>query len=356
MATYRAISTGVASALARWEVWNGSAWVAASTLPQVGDDVYTNGFTVTLDINFFASSYRNGPLGIGVNANGTFILNAGVNIVGDIIPTSVRCMTTNGAGNCSVVGNVYNGNGVYSTHGIQTETSNLTVIGNCVSVGGASPNGASDTYWLSFTSNAILCNTGTVRIIGDVYAIAISATVCVRSIIANAIVVEGIAYGGPSVTMRGCMGCQVNELRGNNENCVVTTKFVMPTTNQPVWVNCKAKAGANVQIEIYDQNNQPVLCNPLYAQGQASPVDVRLGTSYANGALTGTCAVPPVGAVSLGVPVDNGVGVMATASVLASDLLTEISNSNLPLAERLRNVSTVQTTGSQLNAIKVSCD
>lgn len=351
MATYKAISTGVASALARWEVWNGTAWVAASVLPQVGDDVYANGFTVTLDVDFYASSYRNGPLGIGVNANGTFILKAGVNIFGDIIPTAVRCITTNGAGNCFVVGNVYNGIGDRSAHGIQTETSNLTVIGDCISLGGASPNPSSDSYWLSFTSNAIFCNTGTALVIGDVYAIATSATVCVRSVTFKAVVVDGIAYGGPSLAMRACMGCEVRELRGNNENCIVTSKFVMPTTNQPVWVNCKAKTGANVQIEIYDELGNAVLCNPISAQGQASPADVRLGTSYANGALTGTCAIPPAASVALNVPVDNTVGSLATAAVVAADLLNEIASSSDPLAERLRNVATAQITAAQIAAI-----
>jgi hypothetical protein len=39
---------------------------------------------------------------------------------------------------------------------------------------------------------------------------------------------------------------------------------------------------------------------------------------------------------------------------LASDLLNEISSSSNPLAERLRNVSTVQTTGAQISALTIS--
>jgi hypothetical protein len=42
--------------------------------------------------------------------------------------------------------------------------------------------------------------------------------------------------------------------------------------------------------------------------GQAVPSDVRSGTVYASGNLTGTCAVPAAGSVSLGVPVGSGFG------------------------------------------------
>ena len=48
MATYKAISNGNADTLAIWEIWDGSAWVAASVLPGASDDVYTNNNIVTI--------------------------------------------------------------------------------------------------------------------------------------------------------------------------------------------------------------------------------------------------------------------------------------------------------------------
>ena len=39
MAIYKAISNGNADTLGIWETWNGSAWVAASVLPGINDDV-----------------------------------------------------------------------------------------------------------------------------------------------------------------------------------------------------------------------------------------------------------------------------------------------------------------------------
>ena len=48
MSYYKAIANGNADTLAIWETWNGSAWVAAGSLPSTSDDVYTNGYVVTI--------------------------------------------------------------------------------------------------------------------------------------------------------------------------------------------------------------------------------------------------------------------------------------------------------------------
>ena len=66
--------------------------------------------------------------------------------------------------------------------------------------------------------------------------------------------------------------------------------------------------------------------------------------------LTGTCAVPPAAAVSIGVPVDNTVG---TGYLNATDIwnvpLASITTPN-SIGERLKDASTVQSTGAQLAA------
>jgi hypothetical protein len=81
--------------------------------------------------------------------------------------------------------------------------------------------------------------------------------------------------------------------------------------------------------------------------GNPAVTDVRSGVTYASGALTGTCAVPPAAATSLGVPVDNTVG---TASLTPQDWFDAIASSPDPVAERLRNVSTVAITAATVAA------
>lgn len=68
--------------------------------------------------------------------------------------------------------------------------------------------------------------------------------------------------------------------------------------------------------------------------GNPAASDVRSGTAYGGGSLTGTLAVPSAGSVALGVPTDNTVGtaVLTSANVqaaLTSQGLTTARASNL---------------------------
>jgi hypothetical protein len=76
---------------------------------------------------------------------------------------------------------------------------------------------------------------------------------------------------------------------------------------------------ANMSIRFQDTNNaNRFMYTSAQSTGQATESNVRLGIIYGpNNDYTGTCAVPPAAAVSLGVPVDNTVG---TAELTASDM------------------------------------
>ena len=73
--------------------------------------------------------------------------------------------------------------------------------------------------------------------------------------------------------------------------------------------------------------------------------NVRAGVTYNNGNRTGTLAVPIPSNVRKGVSTDNTVG---TAELTAADILNAIQTSTIPVAERLRNIATVQLTGDQI--------
>lgn len=99
-----------------------------------------------------------------------------------------------------------------------------------------------------------------------------------------------------------------------------------------------------------ENNNNKILYSPGTALGNPATTDVRDGISYANGALTGTLVVPSPANVRRGVPTDNTVG---TADLTAQDLLDAIAASSDPVAVRLRNCATVDTTGDQIAAVVV---
>ena len=88
----------------------------------------------------------------------------------------------------------------------------------------------------------------------------------------------------------------------------------------------------------------------LYSAGVAlgNPLeeDVRDGVDYgASLEFTGSLAVPSSDNVRKGVAIDNTIG---TADLTAEDFLDAIATSTNDIAIRLRNVSTVQTTGDQI--------
>jgi hypothetical protein len=78
--------------------------------------------------------------------------------------------------------------------------------------------------------------------------------------------------------------------------------------------------------------------------------DVRLNTTYYDGLKTGSLNVPDPSNVRNGVPTDNTVG---TADLTAQDFFDAIATSSDPVAIRLRNVATVETTGDQISAFNV---
>jgi hypothetical protein len=80
--------------------------------------------------------------------------------------------------------------------------------------------------------------------------------------------------------------------------------------------------------------------------GNPAEDDVRDGVDYGPALeLTGTLAIPTPDNVRKGVPTDNTIG---TAELTVDDFLNELGITTEPLGIRLRNVATVQTTGSQL--------
>jgi len=66
--------------------------------------------------------------------------------------------------------------------------------------------------------------------------------------------------------------------------------------------------------------------SPGAALGNPAVTDVRNGTTYASGALTGTLKVPPASSVAVGVPVDNTTG---TAIISVTDMGALLASYNV---------------------------
>jgi hypothetical protein len=74
--------------------------------------------------------------------------------------------------------------------------------------------------------------------------------------------------------------------------------------------------------------------------GQAAITDVRFGTSYASGALTGVAYIPSASSVAFGVPVDNTTG---TATLTAADVRAALGMASANLDTQLAAIPTAVT-------------
>jgi hypothetical protein len=92
------------------------------------------------------------------------------------------------------------------------------------------------------------------------------------------------------------------------------------------------------------------LVSPATLVDNLAVSDVRFGTTYALGTLTGTLRMPSANQVTFGIPVDNTFGnAVLTAASVWDYLISNITVEN-SIGMRLKNVSTPQITGEQLEA------
>jgi hypothetical protein len=359
MARYRAISTGNYSVIARWQVSTdgGLNWTAAIQLPTIADDVYPNGFTVTIDVDSFASFYSTRAV-TGVSAGGSFPIGAANTITGDAYGGTTACITYSGSAIKTIIGDLFGSNTTALAAALDNTSSSgiVNVVGNAT---GGSVNGAYGIYNRS---------TGQTHIVGESIG-GTSSNVpglhngvnpgnggaCSASVSRASNLHAGITSLGNTVTVGTAISnAAVSALRSSSAGADFIVTTAVCTGGQFICdVPTRVKLTTNATIQFPMTTNALGTFTEVNNQDQASPVDVRLGTTYANGSLTGTCAVPPAGSVALSVPVDNSVGSLATAAVVAADLLNEIATSSIPLAERLRNVATTSTVNSAVGSINV---
>ena len=104
---YRRTASGNYSTLAEWEtsIDDGANWIAAAALPSVGDIVFANGFTVTLDVDVTASELQNGAE-LNVSVGGVFNCGAVDYIIGDLTTYSSRILNNNSGHRVIITGDI----------------------------------------------------------------------------------------------------------------------------------------------------------------------------------------------------------------------------------------------------------
>jgi hypothetical protein len=295
MAIKYAILSGNWSSIA---TWNGA------TLPVAGDDVYANGFSVTINQNITVSKISTEVCPPTTIGGGGFFSNANFIYTCDIVGGNSVCLTCNNNSGANlrfigniiaknstavsliaaayitqVTGNVYGG---LTTSAVGIATSNgpqlNNIVGNVISNVGPA-------YSSSGTNND--------TIVGNIYA--------------SSTQVGATNNGGFTITG--------NLFNSGGYMAVRTQRVFINTSNQIQWL-VQNQSSTNIQLYSAD-----------YFVGSPATSNVRLGVTYGvGGSLTGTLAVPPASSVAVAVPVDNTVG---TAIISITDMGALLASYNV---------------------------
>jgi hypothetical protein len=252
-----------------------------------------------------------------------------LNFTGDILGSrnSSQLSFTNAVGIACGVGSTVNMVGSITaaetgiwTRGITTTTNAIVNITGDVNGGvGTDP---------ARTCSGVNLGGGTVTIVGNVYAGP------------NTIGVEGSATNSSQVRITG------NLYNWTDGSMAAFTRFLFLQSANMQW-----------NFKKFDLTNN-ILYTPGVNTGHPAESNVRTGVVYGpTNNLTGTCAVPPAGAVSLGVPVDNTTGTAYLSGNDISNAVWDTQTTNLnttgSIGERLKNASTVDTTAATVAAYDI---
>jgi hypothetical protein len=370
--------------------WNNPAiWDGGTTIPTVGDDVRPNGFTVTINQDITVTTLRTDASSPAV-AGGTFIVTGNLRVINANLQVGTSIVLS-----CSTNINWFlNGNiGAYTAVNISTISmtggGSFTMVGNVLGNGGASSNGTSIrstvTMNINITGNVTgggnstchgvaidLTAGGNINITGNILGgSAVNATGVLLNNSGQILTVNGTITGGTNVnsnfgvqnnagTLQGnCIAQGASTINGaqgvwaNGTNTTTTISEAIYNDNAPTSGKVRFK-NINPRVTVVKANGTTQQLVEAGASGDY-PVaaDVRSGVTYASSSLTGTLIVPSPSNVRKDVATDATVG---TADLTAADMwnyLTTNLTTSGSIGERMKNVSTVQTTGDQMSSFNV---
>jgi hypothetical protein len=305
---------------------------------------HTAGNIVNMNVSgggyIFNQNYQTGDRDFAVfsiNGNGTVNFNGDIWGSQTLAYNRTGVIYINAASTVNIYGNIYapKGGAAAQTYfivfsGSVANSAVLNITGNI---------GASNTY--STVNTIYNLSTGTTNITGNLTS---DLGYCYYSTSGGALniptgtITVTNSNSSPAIFMSSTSSLlTINSpiINKSTVNAVMAAKMRFYSTANPYWM-------------FQNTLNQDITLGYNSTGPYPMEVDVRAGVTYASSPVrTGTCAVPAAQYVSQGVPIDATVG---TAVLTAEDFLNAIAVSPNPVAERLRNVSTIQTTGDQLAA------
>ena len=284
----------------------GTLTITGSVTAGNGGNGAVNSLSGTLTVNGNVAGSGAG----GASSSGVLNSGAGTaNINGNVTANVQFGVTNNSNGTVNITGTVTGSatNG-QSTGAVNSGSGTTTINGNVV--GGAAAAGASNT------------GAGTLVITGN--STGGSVGVGSTNTGAGTLSVQGAAIGnnyGPG----GTHSTAAFGVNGSNTAGSVTKvrkvqfgAYGMSPTSGSVKIEPVAATNTATMIRS-DNSSSLALTDPADAADFPAVGNVRLGTVYKNGTMTGTLAVPAAGSVALGVAVDAGLGTAVLTPTAVTD-------------------------------------
>lgn len=372
----------------------GATWVGG-IVPGLGDEGRAQtGHTITITANATCTEISNAGTGL-------FILNSGVTLTANCTHKSTTVnvnllqFTAASPATASIVGNCTGGtvSGAIAIYNVSTGT--LSITGNVTAGSGSlsygAYNGAAGSIFVignvigGSVTNAIAAFNqagGTFTITGNVTGGTNSATYGVQNQGVGPVTITGnitaataagvLNNSTGSVTITGSITASTAAGVTNSSTATLTisggTYTASTVANAVISTNASSVVRASGSF-IYASNgfvpintpkfillSTPTLAKTRYALngsttyvdmftadnslGQAAITDVRFGTVYASGALTGVAYIPAAGSVAAGTPVDSTVG---TATLTAQNVRDAIGLATANLDTQLAAIPTAIT-------------
>jgi len=345
-----------------------SPWGTGGSLyaPAANDDVYSNTYTIHVDTSVTVNSVTNTGAtsrlwkdGATTTATGggTFNLYNGVT-VSAIIPSingNTSTLELSGTNSAALIGTI-NGTTSVAGHPSTRNTGSgiFTVVGtllgstsgqnNCsciTNTAGGIVNFTGNIVAGTGTSNAGIINSsaGTIIVTGNVTGGTGSAAYGINnSSTGTAIVVGNVTATSATNAFVSSNASAINKISGNIINhsngtaAIYAAKYVVDPAPKNGFIQ-------------YSNVNQ-FTTDSLSAFSMPPVSAVRLGTTFANGTLSGTCAIPNANSVELSVPVDNTVGTaFVNNQTIFKTNITSLTGDGT-IGQRLKNSATVQSVGN----------
>lgn len=368
MANRFAVAAGNFNDTATWSTT--AAGSPGASVPVAGDNAIANTRTVTITANATCDNVTNGTA-YGGTGGGQFTLSSGVTLTANVIQGIVtgQCVlftsaspntaaivgTITGGGGTTTIAVVNNSSGTLTVTGnsngrafSNTSTGTLTITGNCTATGGGG-------------STPLLTNSagGIVNIIGNLIGGSGGGSTGVNNTLNGAVNITGNVTGGTAAAGISNTSTGLVTIVGD---VTATTQLAVSSTTATVRISGSfiyaIDGFAPVSAPRIILNTTPTLAKTRYALngagayvdmfttdnsfGQAAITDVRFGTVYASGTLTGVAYIPAAGSVAAGVLVGSG-GVTGTATLTAANVRAALGMASANLDTQLAAIPTAIT-------------